>query len=492
MQRIKAFLFQSSFIPASIALLLLGAVGAILVNNAGQFSRQITPNSTARPIATLNDASTPVPIALASTDVFMVAGAASSLPAGTDGSLMHTIASGETLYGIATRYGITVEELSLINNISDASLVMAGQTLILPGIVVSPPATQDAGGSSTLPPPLTPTLLPTFTATWTASPTETPTVMPTATWTTAPTATLTVTASVPPTATATFFLPSSTQIPAGVTPLIAVTDTATAVPVTATLFSAPPAPANVNGILVDSIAPMPPDVRERVRQIYDLGKIMGRNPNAFSKVGDSVIENPHFLARFDDRDYQLGMYAYLQPVIDYYAGSFGRQGVAVQRGMHSWSVFDPFWANSPSCIPNETVIACEFRLNNPAVVFIRLGSNDVGVPDSFEREMRRIVEYSMVNGVIPILGTKADRREGMDNINNRILRQIATDYHIPLWDFDAVAGTIPGRGLGNDGVHLTTFYAHDYTQPAAFTTGHGIHSLTALIVLDRVWQIVKE
>jgi LysM repeat protein len=461
LQRIKAFLFQSSFIPATIAFLLLGGVGAILLDNVGQFSKHTTPNSTPRPVATMNYADTPVPVAFASTGIFVASDTPPAL-IGADGNIVHTIASGETLYGIATRYGITVEELSAINNISDASLVMAGQTLVIP----ASSATQAANASITLPPTLTPDF------------TDAPTLIPTSTE--------------PTTATPTFSLPVPTAIPAGVTPLVAVTSTMTPLPVTGTPFNAPPAPDQVNGILIDTIAPMPPDVRKRVQQIYDLGRIIGRNPHAFSKVGDSVIENPHFLARFDDRDYNLGAYAYLQPVIDFYAGSFGRQGVAVQRGMHSWSVFDPFWASSTSCIPNETVIACEFRLNNPTVVFIRLGSNDVGVPDSFEREMRHIVEYSMVNGVIPILGTKADRREGMDNINNRILREIAADYHVPLWDFDAIAGTIPGRGLGNDGVHLTTFYAHDYTQPAAFTTGHGVHSLTALIMLDRIWQIVKD
>lgn len=250
-------------------------------------------------------------------------------------------------------------------------------------------------------------------------------------------------------------------------------------------------PAQVNGIPLEQIAVLPPGTRRRVKMIYDLGQILGRNAQAFSRLGDSVIENPHFLARFDGGEYNLGQYAYLQGVLDYYAGSYGRQGVAVRRGLHSWSVFDPLWAPEPDCWPEETLIACEFRLNNPAILFIRLGSNDFGVPESFEKALRQIIEYCMNHGVIPILSTKADRYKDPADVNNTIIRKLAGEYRIPLWDFDVVAGTIPGKGIGADGVHLTTFFAHDYRQPHAFQTGYGLQNLTALMVLDAVWQITQ-
>jgi hypothetical protein len=92
--------------------------------------------------------------------------------------------------------------------------------------------------------------------------------------------------------------------------------------------------------------------------------------------------------------------------------------------------------------------------------------------------------------VIPILGTKADRFEGPGNVNNAIIRRLATDYGVPLWDFDLLAGTIPGRGLTVDNVHMTTFFAHDWTQPVAFQRGHGVHNLTALMALDAVLEVI--
>ena len=216
------------------------------------------------------------------------------------------------------------------------------------------------------------------------------------------------------------------------------------------------------------------------------GQALGRDSNTFSKLGDSLIANPHFLTGFDIGPYDLGSYEYLQPVIDYYAGSYERYGVAIHAGLHSWGVFDPMWADKNWCQPNESILACEFRLNNPSVLLILLGSNDAGAPGSFDYNLRKTVEYAIENGVIPVIATKADRFEGPQDENNIMLRQIAADYLIPLWDFDLLAETLPGRGLQEDNIHLTVFVEYDYTMPEALQLGHGAHNLTALMVLDAI------
>ena len=250
----------------------------------------------------------------------------------------------------------------------------------------------------------------------------------------------------------------------------------------------PPPPNNVNGIAVETIVVMPQGVIEHIRNIYSMGQSIGRNPRALSKLGDSTIENPHFLTRFDSGPYNLGEYTYLQDVVGFYNGSFSRDS-AVRRGLQTWAVLDPMWAGG-LCELGENMLACELRVQNPSILIIHLGSNDAGVPDSTNRNLREIIEYCITNGVIPILGTKADRYEG-SNINNEIIRQIAYDYNLPLWDFDAVAATIPGKGLDQDGVHMTSFFAHDWTSPIAFERGYGLMNLTALIALDKVWRAVE-
>ncbi|MCP4417107.1 MAG: LysM peptidoglycan-binding domain-containing protein, partial [Chloroflexi bacterium] len=46
---------------------------------------------------------------------------------------VHTVAEGETLTYIATLYEISIEELLLLNGLSDADILFVGQTLIVPG-----------------------------------------------------------------------------------------------------------------------------------------------------------------------------------------------------------------------------------------------------------------------------------------------------------------------------------------------------------------------
>jgi LysM repeat protein len=341
----------------------------------------------------------------------------------------YTVQSGESLVSIAMRYGISVQAFNAANGITDPVQVAAGQVLIIPSREVAAVSTNV---------PLYPTPKPLKDGLQSGAP----------------------------------LLLSTIMAAPSLTPL-------------------PKRPTDVNGVPMASIIVMPDDVIHNIRAIYILGKSFHRDAHAFSKLGDSIIENPFFLARFDGGEYNLGDYAYLQAVINDYKGSFGRDSIAVKRGMHSWSVFDPMWANKSFCQPNENVLACEIRVHNPSIILIRLGSNDVGIPKSFDANMRQIVDYAIKQGVIPVLCTKADRHEG-SNINNDIIRQIALDYHVPLWDFDAVASTVPGKGLEADGTHLTTFYAHDYRQPVGFTRGHGLNNLTALIVLDAIERAVRK
>jgi len=89
-----------------------------------------------------------------------------------------------------------------------------------------------------------------------------------------------------------------------------------------------------------------------------------------------------------------------------------------------------------------------------------------------------------------VLGTKADRQEGPANTINDIIRQVAVEYKIPLWDFDVVAQRMPNRGLASDNIHPTTGFSRDYTRPETFQRGHEMQDLTALMVLDAIWREV--
>lgn len=48
--------------------------------------------------------------------------------------VLHTVLEGETLFRIATAYGVTVADVAAANGISDPSVIYAGQQLLIPGV----------------------------------------------------------------------------------------------------------------------------------------------------------------------------------------------------------------------------------------------------------------------------------------------------------------------------------------------------------------------
>lgn len=279
---------------------------------------------------------------------------------------------------------------------------------------------------------------------------------------------------------------------AAATPRISPTPTALPVPTTtpSPIPTSTPVPRPVNGIPVEQFIVFPPNVREHMAAVFALGQEMERNPGAYSILGDSTALNPQMMGRFEDENLNLGQYYYLQPAVEQFGGYFGRYGVAARHGLHSWSIFDPLWADKKWCLPNETLLACEFRLRSPSILIIRLGSNDAGSPDGFRFNIKEAIEFSLENGVMPVVATKADRFEGPDNANNIILRELAAEYEVPLWDFDVVAETLPGRGLDTDGIHMVEYLPNDYSQESAFESGHAVQDLTGLMMLYTLWREV--
>ncbi|HRQ37576.1 MAG TPA: SGNH/GDSL hydrolase family protein [Chloroflexota bacterium] len=259
------------------------------------------------------------------------------------------------------------------------------------------------------------------------------------------------------------------------------TETPTPLPTpTPTLPPAPPE-VYVNGTAPGWFVLLPPETVQRSQEIWAQGQAAGRDPHRFSKIGDSIVDTHEFFTWFDEGNYDLGDYAYLQGVIDYFAGSYGRHGVALKVGLNSAVVTDPAWADKEVCYANESPLACEIRLNNPAILLIHFGTNDYS--GSYEGNMREIVEYALAESIVPILITKANRIEG-SNYHNNVLRQLAAEYHIPVWDFDVVAETLPGRGLEQDEHHMTFNQRPVYSSDRMIYTGYGAFNLTGLIVLD--------
>jgi len=237
---------------------------------------------------------------------------------------------------------------------------------------------------------------------------------------------------------------------------------------------------------------VPQGVSDRMRDVYKRGQELGRNPQAFAKVGDCGGTPSWFLGPFDgDPDlYRLGEYTYLQEMIDYFKGSFARDSVATRPGFNTSSIFSSLWADPAQCKPNEGPLICELRLTDASYAVIMMGSNDVWHPDEFEPQMRRAIEDLLERGVVPILATKADDVEQDGSINATIAR-LAFEYELPLWNFWRAAQALPDHGLQEDGVHLT-WAGPRFDDAKAMSHGWPVRNLTALQTLDAVWRGVTK
>jgi hypothetical protein len=234
--------------------------------------------------------------------------------------------------------------------------------------------------------------------------------------------------------------------------------------------------------------PVIPQISQRTIEIYKSGLALGNDPHRFSKIGDCGSTPTWFLGDFDrgERFYKLGEFVTLNEVIQYYAGSFDRLSLAAQSGFNVSSVLTPLWADHTQCLSNETPLVCEYRVHKPILAFITLGTNDVFHQENFEAQMRKIIEFSIDNGVIPVLSTKADNIEKTNYINITISK-LAMEYQIPLWNFWLAVQTLPDKGLQEDGAHITWGSNH-YDDPLVLQKGWAVRNLTALQVLDAIWQ----
>jgi hypothetical protein len=238
--------------------------------------------------------------------------------------------------------------------------------------------------------------------------------------------------------------------------------------------------------------PIVPVVSAHARAIYQRGLTLGNKPRAFSKVGDCQNVTPFFLAPFDNpADYRLGsQYANLQAAITNFRGSFTRKSEAVRAGFNVASVLDPMWSDPKACSSKETPLECEFRIHRPSIVIINMETWWSGAPAAdYEASLRKIVEFSINRGVVPILGTKADNLEKDGSINAAMVR-VAQAYDVPVWNFWLAAQPLPNHGLLADGFHLSWGRAF-FDDPANMQLAWPWRNLTALQALDAVWQAVK-
>ncbi|MBN1440879.1 MAG: hypothetical protein JW929_15840 [Anaerolineales bacterium] len=236
--------------------------------------------------------------------------------------------------------------------------------------------------------------------------------------------------------------------------------------------------------------PVVPAATQSARLIHRDGLGFGNDPHAFSILGDCLSLPTRFLGNFGrgPEYYTLGEHAYLQPVIEWFRGSYTRQSASLGNGFTTAAVLSPLRADRTRCEKGENPMQCEYRIHRPVIALIALGTDDYRTtPEIYEQRMRQIVEYTVSSGILPILATKADNREG-NHAFNRIVASLAYEYGLPMWNFWLAVQDLPNHGLADNRGHLTWADPDDFSTAISRQRGTSVRSLTFLQSLDSVWR----
>ena len=223
--------------------------------------------------------------------------------------------------------------------------------------------------------------------------------------------------------------------------------------------------------------------------VFARGQEQGLDPHHFSVAGDCQNIPNAFLGFYDDpeRYYFTNADAYLQQTVDWFAGTWGRDGLAVAGGSNFPAIFTPLRADPQLCENDESPLACEIRTYRPSFMIISMEFVYEGrTATNYEEYLRQAVDYALSQNVIPILMTKADNVEGGHRIN-LATAQVGYDYDIPLINWWRQAQTLPGDGLDRErGASSVPQYFYITTE------AWSVRSYTALETLDAILRSLGE
>ena len=230
--------------------------------------------------------------------------------------------------------------------------------------------------------------------------------------------------------------------------------------------------------------PILPIITQDIVRTYEIGQALGRNPQAFSIFGDCQSEPEHFLGLYEeDESAYSQLPPTLQETVDYFAGSLNRKSPTTKSGTTTGALMWIKWHEGKhGCQNTESPAECEVRIHNPAFVVFAIGTH---YESRNEQYMRILIEDLIAQGVVPILSTKADNREGDHSINLQTA-QLAAEYYLPLWNFWAVTADLPDNGLvirrGEERLGKI-YFNEEVTQR---------HRISALEMLDMMWRTIEK
>jgi hypothetical protein len=198
-----------------------------------------------------------------------------------------------------------------------------------------------------------------------------------------------------------------------------------------------------------------PVVSYRARGIYQSAARNGLDPAIFTVIGDCNAESAVYLGRFAAGGFDYSAYPTLKQTVVRFTPSFTRTSLATHGSFNAAMAFDSTWADPKQCQGDEGPLACELRVSKASILVIALGTGDQHDWQSFEANYRQIVDFTLKQGVLPVLMTKADALESqeggapVETINN-VIRRVGREYGVPVIDFWLATRSLPNNGLADE------------------------------------------
>lgn len=200
-----------------------------------------------------------------------------------------------------------------------------------------------------------------------------------------------------------------------------------------------------------------PAVSYRARQLYAQAVAAGRDPGMVTVIGDCNSEWQVYFGRFANGGYSLAGSgaSFLQPVANQFANSFYRASLATHGSFNAAAALDPIWSDPRQCQAGETPLACELRVSRASVLVVALGTGDQFTWQSFEANLRGVIDRAILAKTLPILMTKADDLESLQGgapagYINGVMRRVGAQYEIPVIDLWAATRSLPQNGLARE------------------------------------------
>jgi len=136
--------------------------------------------------------------------------------------------------------------------------------------------------------------------------------------------------------------------------------------------------------------------------------------------------------------------------------------------------------------------------DKPEVAIIMIGTNDISggkVPDGYRKGLQQVVQKCLDAHCVPILNTIPPRR-GRDAAvaaANKIIRETASNMHVPLADFHAECirlrpdGSWDGTIISRDGVHPSGGKSNVYTADNMASCGYALRNWVNFLVLRQLY-----